>query len=375
MPVNAGYEYGQAVKKYEEARTDLEKLAGLQEMMATVPKHKGTENLRREISRKIAKLKAEMQKQKLQAKKGSKGPSINVKKEGIGQIVLTGMPNSGKSFVLKKLTNAEVEVSSYAFTTTKPAQGMLDFKGAKIQLVEVPALIEGSSKGKANGTQILSIIRNADAIILVLNSLNALQEFNAIKKELEAVDIKLNELKPQIEISPSKFPGISIAGKKFLKIPEEQFVGFLKSLGMFNVSVILKQPTTLKEVAQALDERIAYKKSFILLNNISEKKNFSMKGFKVFEFSEQNEQKVKEEMFALLDKVLVYTKKPGEEAHYDEPLVLKKGDTVEDVAKKLHKDFAQNLKYVRVWGSSKFSGQRVSKNYELQNGDLIEIYA
>ena len=375
MPVNAGYEYGNAVRKFEEARTDMEKLAALQEMSQTVPKHKGTENLRKEISRKIAKLKNDMDKQKIQAKKSGKGSSINIKKEGIGQIVLIGLPNSGKSFVLKKLTNVDVEVSDYAFTTTKPVQGMLDFKGAKIQLVECPAIIEGSSEGKANGTQILSIIRNADGIIIVLNSSNAEKEFLTIRKELEKVDIKLNDAKPKIEITPSKFSGISIDGKKFLKIPEEQLKGFLKSLGMFNVNVILRQNTTLKEVAQVMDERIAYRKALIIVNNISEKKSFTLKPFKVFEFNEQNLQKITEELFALLDKVLVYTKKPGEEAVYDEPLVLDKGATVADVAKKLHKDFAQNLKYVRVWGSSKFSGQRVSKNYQLHNGDLIEIYA
>jgi ribosome-interacting GTPase 1 len=125
MPINAGFEFENAKKKYDKARTPLEKLLALQEMQSTAPGHKGAENLRREISRKIAILKRDMEKQKEQAKKAARGSSLAVRKEGAGQIVIIGLPNSGKSTLLKDLTNADVAIASYPFTTKKPLKFLL----------------------------------------------------------------------------------------------------------------------------------------------------------------------------------------------------------------------------------------------------------
>jgi small GTP-binding protein len=376
MPANVSFEFEIAKKKYDKARTPLEKLVALQEMQKTAPSHKGGENLRSDISRKIAQLKRDMEKQKEQAKKTGKGASLSVRKEGAGQIVLVGAANSGKSTLLKALTGAEVKVASYPFTTKKPEVGGLKFKGATIQMVEIPAIVEGSSEGKFQGMQLLSIVRNADAIVLVLTSL---EEFELLKKELKQANILLNESKPKISVKRSKFPGISIAGKKFLKVKNDEFVRFLKSLGYHNASVLLEESTTLAKVTQSLDERLVYMKCLALTRDISFKhslqKKFKGKVVHWHGLEEKEVNQLKKEMFLLLGKVLVYTKKPGREPDYNDPLVLDEGATVADVAKLLHKDFASKLKYVKVWGSAKFPGQRVAKSYKLKNEDLIEIYA
>ncbi len=354
MPANVTVEFEKARLAYQQASSPKAKLDALVEMQKLAPGHKGGENLRKDISRKIALLKKEIEKQRAKEKKKGSAPGIAVKKEGIGQIVLVGLPNSGKSWLLHKLTNVEVEIAAYPFTTKKPVVGMLDFKGTKIQLVELPGLVRGSSRGKANGLQLLSIARNADALVLVARGH---EEEQLLIEELKAAKILLNEKRPGIEIKQSKFRGIAVVHKKNLKIREEQLEKFLKKRGLFNVSVILNEAlTSLKVLDLVLDDTIVYKKS-LTLNA----------------FGELDWQKLKERLFKMLDKVLVYTKKAGGKADMERPLALPLGSTVEDAAKHLHKELAGNFKYAKVWGSSKYPGQKVQKGYKLKNGDIIEI--
>lgn len=352
MPINASVEFDQAKEKYHAAQTQSEKLAALQEMRSTAPSHKGAEKLRAEISGKIAKLKKEMEKQRLQAKKSS-GFSLNVKKKGDGQIVILGVPNSGKSYLLRELTGIDIEVAPYPFTTTKPQFGMMDYKGAKIQLVEVPAIIEGSSKGKAQGLQLLSLARNADAIIITFSNE---KEKKIVVDELKKAGIIVNTKKPKISIKSSQFKGITISGRKHLKISQKEFERILKSFGIHNASVLLEESTNIEKLSEALDDSLEYKNCLFLNPKSGFGNSF-----------------VKEKIFPLLHKIIIYTKRPGKEPDYTDPLVLKKGAKINDVAQVVHKDIAKKLKFARVWGSSKFPGQRVSKNYKLKNEDVVEV--
>ncbi|MDD5148718.1 MAG: 50S ribosome-binding GTPase, partial [Candidatus ainarchaeum sp.] len=235
MPANVTVDFEKARFKYQQANSPEAKLEALFEMQRFAPSHKGAENLRADISKKIAATRKEIEKQKAQEKKRGGAKGLSVKKEGIGQIVIIGFPNSGKSSLLKALTGVEVEIAPYPFTTKTPQVGMMDFKGAKIQLVELPGLVEGASEGAAQGTQVLSIIRTADAVILLAKSR---EEEEIIKKELLNAKIILNQKKLLIEISHSQFKGIAISGKKFLKCKEQELVSLLKGLGMQNAEVV-----------------------------------------------------------------------------------------------------------------------------------------
>ncbi len=165
MPVNAGYEYAEAQKKVNEAKTPQEKIKSLEHLLSVSPSHKGAEKLRQEIKTKISKLKAKVEKER--AKKGG-GFSLSIKKEGAAQIALVGLTNSGKSTILKKLTGAKVEIADYPFTTKTPEIGVMDHHGVKIQLVEVPAFFEGFIESE-RGPAFMSIARSADLIVIVLD--------------------------------------------------------------------------------------------------------------------------------------------------------------------------------------------------------------
>ncbi|MBS3146884.1 TGS domain-containing protein [Candidatus Woesearchaeota archaeon] len=189
MTTNAGFEYGKAVEKYQEARTDEEKLKALDLMFQTAPKHKSSEKLLKDIKIKISKIKAKLEKEK--SKKKGRGYQLTVKKEGIAQIVILGVANSGRSFLLSKLTNAKPIISDIEYTTKLPEQGIMELNGMKIQLVEIPAIIQ-DFVNKENGGALSSIIRNADLIIVLLRK-NLKEELNLIISELDKANIKLNE--------------------------------------------------------------------------------------------------------------------------------------------------------------------------------------
>ncbi len=183
MPTNVTAEYSAAEMEYTRASTTEEKLRALKKMLSTAPTHKGAEKLRQEIKTKISKLK-EKQKKEAEQKKGRGG--ITVPKEGAAQIVLVGTPNSGKSTLLNKLTGAGAEVADYPYTTAKPEIGMMDYKGIKLQMVEIPAIVDNFSETE-NGKAYLGIINQADLVVLLFKNT---EEYEVLRKELDDINAK-----------------------------------------------------------------------------------------------------------------------------------------------------------------------------------------
>ncbi len=188
MPTNVTYEYENAEKRFHKASTIEDKLNALKEMLSTSPSHKGAEKLRADIKRRISKYKELIRKQKKQ----KKGVRLGIKKEGAAQVVIVGKTNSGKSSLLKRLTNANVEVEQYKFTTIKPEVGIMDYYGIKIQLIEIPAIIKDFVK-REKGPKFLSIIRNANLIVLLYRKEEdlgfLLEEMNKAKVNVKQIRI------------------------------------------------------------------------------------------------------------------------------------------------------------------------------------------
>ncbi|MBS3144044.1 TGS domain-containing protein [Candidatus Woesearchaeota archaeon] len=182
MATNATLGYQLAEQEYFRAASNEAKLAALQKMLQTCPKHKASENMQKNIKERISKLKTDIQKEK-RAKKSSGNNFLSVKKEGAAQIVLVGTTNSGKSTLLKQLTKADVEIAPYPFTTTRPEIGTLDHHGVKLQIVEVPAIVANFSETE-NGKTYLSLIRQADLIVLLFNTV---EEKRLLDRELNNI--------------------------------------------------------------------------------------------------------------------------------------------------------------------------------------------
>jgi ribosome-interacting GTPase 1 len=355
IPSNTSVEFEVARTKLEQSKTNEERMIALLEMKSTAPQHKGAEKMRAEINRKISDLRVQIEKQEVQAKKGAV-QTMSVKKEGVGQIVIVGTPNTGKSWILNKLVGKEIaQEAPYPFTTKEPVPAMMYHKGAAIQLVELPALVEGSSEGKAQGKEILGLVRNADAVVVCAPP----EDRALLENEFKKAFIFLNKTKPPIEVKNSGFIGIQISGKEHLKMTELQLEELLKASGHYNVSVIITGPiSTPEEVLESMNEKIVYKPALFLNAKMVEMQHLPI---------------VKQKFVDLLKLVLVYTKKPGSEPDMTAPIGLKQGSTVLDLANSVHKDFANKFKYARMWGSGKFAGQRVGPEYVLAEGDIVEF--
>lgn len=327
MPANLPPQYYEAEKRFRLARTNKEKLVILKEMWAIMPKHKGTDRLQGELKAKTSQLKKEMEKKK---KSGKSFYSHHIEKEGAAQVILIGPPNAGKSQIVTSLTNATPEVASYPFTTREPLVGMMPFKDIKIQLIDTPPITDEFIE-----PWLPEIVKYADYVILVvdLGSEEILNQIDVILKRLEQSKIKLvTKEEDNDELNAQFYKKTMIVGNKN-DMPDA--AGRLK---------ILKD---------------LYSETVPLLS-ISAKE---MEGLP----------ELKRKIYEQLAIIRVYTKESGKPADMHDPIVLKKGSRLIDAARVIHKDFAFKLKYAKVWGSSKFDGQKVDKNYVLQEGDVVEF--
>ena len=328
MPANLPPQYFEAEQRYREARTAPEKLEALKQMLAIMPKHKGTEKLQAELKRKIAKVKEEAHRGR---KGGSRGYTTYVEKEGAGQVTLAGLPNTGKSRLVATLTHASPEVADYPFTTRRPQPGMMPFENVQIQLVDLPPLSREYMEPWVTG-----IIRVSDAILLAVNLgseevLEELEEALAILKE--------HKIKP-VPREVERNPYASVAEKRTLV-----------------VGTHLDVPGA-KENAEVLTELLAGRFPFVSVS---------------LETGEGVET-LRRALFDLLELVRVYSKPPGKEPDLTRPFVFRRGATLEDFAASVHKDFVERLRFARVWGPHKFEGQRVNREYVLEDGDVIELH-
>ena len=330
MPANLTPEYFEAERLYKQAKTDEERLMALEQMLAVIPKHKGTEKLQSDIKKRIARLREAQEKK---VSKGAKsGSQFYIPKEGAGQVVVIGPPNSGKSSVLARFTRAPVEVADYPYTTTKLQPGMMVFENIKIQLVDTPPISQDYFEA-----WMTSIIRNADLVLLVVSlvSPNILEEIELIREKLRSRKVEL------VRESKERF---SPEGMAFIR------------------TMILGTHLEGEEARENLEVvKSLYGKDY-------EVKGIS---FKSGEGTEDFPRKIFEELRI----VRVYTKSPGKEADLTDPVILPKGSTVMDFAFCIHKELAKNLKYARIWSKNKYEGLRVARDYVFEDEDICELHS
>ncbi len=325
MPANLTPEYLEAERRFKAAVTTEEKLAALEEMLATIPRHKGTEKMQGELKRRLSKLRTE------QASKPVSRAGIihRVEKEGAGQVVLVGPPNSGKSMLVRQVTRATPEVADYPFTTRVPLPGMMRFEDIQIQLVDLPPVHPDFPE-----SWLYQIIRNADAAMLVVDLSDA-----DLLEDLETTLAQLAKAKVQLgEDALPDAPGW-LAKRTLLAANKLDASGALENLDVLKelYGARLRVLPISAETGQGLDDLRRY-------------------------------------VFCLLDVIRVYTKAPGKKLEWTAPYILKRGSRLLDLAAHVHHDFLTQLKYARLWGHGKFEGQMVNRDHVLEDKDVVELH-
>jgi ribosome-interacting GTPase 1 len=328
MPTNLPPDYFEIEKRFRQAETVEEKIEALQEMMSTVPKHKGTDHLRADLRRKLAKLKEEAQVHKGASKRDS---AFRVPKAGAGQAVVIGPTNAGKSALVAALTGAEAEVSPIPNTTWEPLPGMMKVEDTEVQLVDTPPLSRDYVEPRLK-----ELIRHSDLVLLV-------------------VDLEQDPI-GQLQETAGLLEEYRIAPQQRMRRYENESPAF----------TFLPFLVLVNKCDDEADEEL-----YTIFCELLEEK---WPCLPVSAASGRNLERLRKATLEGLDVIRVHTKAPGKEPDHTRPFVMKKGSRLDELAGRIHKDFLERMKFARVWGKAVHDGQMVHRDYILQGGDVVEIH-
>ncbi len=329
MPANLTPQYLKAEEAFRQAQSTEEKIAALEEMQRLLPKHKGTESIQADLKRRLSRLR-EAGEQEARTRKKSFDP-FRIERSGAGQVAVLGGPNAGKSALVGKLTNAHTQVTPYPFATTGPVPGMMHFEDVGIQLVDLPALNGEEVRGG-----MLGLVKAADMALLLadLDSPDLLDHVEAVLRVFGAGKVRLFDPdRPPVPEPPIRdLPCLLLANKcdlpgamDMLPLLEESLAGRFRPIPIS------------AERGDGLGE-------------------------------------IPGRVFHALDLVRIYSKEPGRPPDMTSPFALKRGSTVLDLAGRIHRDFPDNLREAKVWGSARFGGQAVPRDHVLADKDVVELH-
>ncbi len=317
MPANLPPDYFEEEKKLRQAKTIDEKIGIIENMLAIIPHHKGTDKLIGSLRARVSKLKEERERRPQVQKKSDS--LYNIKKDGAGQVLFIGFPNSGKSSVVSALSGEPLETAEYPYTTRALQQRMMRYEDIQIQLVDTPAIGDEST-----GIWFGNMVRKADVIAVTMALSDALDiEFELI----------MEELRPHL-------PHLQKTAQRLVVV--------------INKLDLVKYKKYLEEFEKQLD-----------------------KNHKIIPVSAKNDVNIhllKDQIFENLEIIRVYSKIPGKKPDLDAPFVVKKGSNLLDCAGKIHKDFKEKLRYAKLWRKDKLDGMMVSRDFILEDGDIIEFH-
>ena len=325
MPANLTPEYFKAEQWYREATTNEEKILAIERMLAVMPKHKGTDHLKADLRRKLSNLKEAPAKRG----KGKHADIFHIQRTGVGQVVLLGTPNSGKSSMVAALTNAKANVAAFPFATTAPVPGMMVFEDVQIQLVDMPPITADYIAPGQVGTY-----RNCDLIAIVIDlSGNVTEQMGICMDFLESRSLLIDA-----ETPASDQQGNMLGRRAFCICTKSD----IAKPGAFGK---LKKNT---------------KHSFEFV--------------KVSAESGSGMDELPGTLFRLLNIIRVYAKPPGKKPDMNEPFTLPVGSTVMDLATEIHRELTDKLKFARIWGAGVYAGQNAQRNHVLNDKDIIELH-
>lgn len=355
------------------------KIREIEEEIKNTEYNKRTQHHIGKLKAKLAKLKKEAIRREAASKSARK---IGIKKSGDSTVAIIGPPNVGKSTLFNKLTSANSPVSDYEFTTTDIIPGMLKYKGAEIQILDLPGIIEGAAIGRGRGREVLSMLRSADLALIVID--NVRNDVSIIVDELYDMNIRLNQKKKDVSIKRNDRGGICIRHPQNVNINHDEFVRVLEDEKYINVEVTIRESMSVDEFRDAVKGVCVYIPGIVCLNKIDAmsaeeideiiKRNCMYEILPISCNSDINIDILLEKIYEKLNLIRIYLKPKNGKPDFNHPLVLRDGAKVSDVCKELHKDFINKFRYAIIFGSSvKFNGQKVGLEHKLNDGDVLTI--
>lgn len=360
MPANLTPDYRAAEQRFRAARSIPERLAALQEMLSTIPKHKGTEKMQADIKSRIARLRDASKRKSGTARQK---PFWHVDREGAGQIALGGIPNSGKSSLLRAMSNATPEVADYPFTTRAPVPGMVLYENVQMQVLDLPPLAPDRTP-----PWVRILLKGADAIIFQvdLGSDDVLEETEAALAELATYQLRLE---PHRLYAGRTDDGADDDEEYWVDLGDDE--GYATDPSEVPLGHTRK-PALI--VAAKADDPDAATRLQLLKEVLAGTSVHDLPVLQVSAHTGQGLANLRRSLFGLLGVIRVYTKAPGKKPDLNAPFVLPKGATVLDAARAIHKDFVRTLRHAKVWGKNVYGGQMVNRDHVLEDEDVIELH-
>ena len=362
-----------------------EEIEEIEQEIRETPYNKSTEQHIGRLKSKLAEMKETLAKR--QSSSGG-GPGYAVEKTGDATVALVGFPSVGKSTLLNALTNADSETGSYEFTTLDVNPGMLQYRGANVQMLDVPGLIEGAAGGRGDGQEVLSVVRTADLVVFVL-SVFEIDQYERLHEELYRNGIRLDQRPPRVSVRKKGKDGISVNASVDLDLDEGTIQSILREHGYTNADVAIGEQVDLDRFIDGIRDNRVYLPSIVAVNKADlvdpgyvETVNEQLRAHDIdpeeavfiSAAEERGLDSLRETIWEELGLIRIYMDKPGRGVDYEEPLILFEGDTVEDACEKLGGEFQDRFRFARVSGpSAKHDEQQVGLDHELADEDVLRI--
>jgi uncharacterized protein len=358
-----------------------EKIKKIEDDMHRTQVNKKTEHHIGLLRAKLSKLKHEQEEQ--QARRSGSAVGYDVKKSGDATVVLIGLPSVGKSTLLNRLTNAKSKVAAYHFTTLDVIPGLMEYKGARIQVLDLPGIIAGASSGRGLGKRVLAVARNADLVLFVIDVFQP-EARPLLEKELKITGIRVDVEPPNVVLEQTTTGGLAVTSVvKLTKINEQLVKEILRVYNINSARVVIREDITDEQLIDVLLDNRSYIPSLTVMNKIDlvnagfTNELTSKLPYKFVPISAESDLNIaalKEEIYKRLDFVRIYMRRRTGETDFKEPMIVKSGSTVLEICNKVHRNIKDEFRYALIWGKSvKFGGQRVGIDHTLMDEDVLTL--
>jgi hypothetical protein len=354
--------------------TDIDQqILAIEKEIRETPYHKGTEHHIGRLRARISRLKDQRLDAIMRTKGAGSSKGYAIRKHGDATIVLVGPPSVGKSTLINKLTNAQSKVAEYSFTTVSAIPGMLEYKGAHLQILDIPGLIEGAKQGKGRGREVLSVVRNADLIIMMTDIFKT-NILKTLEKELYEAGIRINEERPKVKIDKKIDGGLHIFSNITQEYSKETIKEVALEMGIKNAEITIKEKLSLNRLIDVFSKNCVYIPALYVINKADLSSPICLNSpgttnyLLISASSGKGLEELKEAIWKALRFATVYLVRPNESPSLNNPIIVRGEITLKELAQKIGTNFAEGKKKAKIWGTNaKWPGQEVSLSTKTQD--------